>query len=384
MKKLITLLILIVCIIGSARWSKHQTPDTQAANTYVVKAETLHQSLFFTGIIEPLNETALTCPIDAVIETMPFNYGQLVEADDIVLTLNSSELEKQYNDALTEYLKAKDNDNMTEARFHGTQELWDAGLISKNNYLSEKSSVNTTHIALMQATQKLTEMMQKTGSNDLKNLSNLDIAKFKQVQQVLTTHHNHIDLKAPATGLLLYPPKTPSDNQNSQVTVGASVKAGQAIALIGNMSGIHVNIDIPETDINKIERGMPAIITGAALGKHRLQGKIISVNTQAIPNNGGKSPSFSATVEVQHLTPEQRAAIKIGMSAAIELHFAEQQQLLIPIKAIQQVKGQRIVTIQKTDGSTESRKVVTGLAKADQVVIEQGVKPGEVIVYATT
>ena len=95
----------------------------------------------------------------------------------------------------------------------------------------------------------------------------------------------------------------------------------------------------------------------------------------------GKSPSFSATVEVTQLSDEERKSIKIGMSAAIELIFEEDKQLLIPIKAIHQINGQRVVTIQRPNGATETREVVTGPAEADRVVIERGLKPGEVIVY---
>jgi HlyD family secretion protein len=347
---------------------------------YSVRAQHLHQSLFFTGVIQPLNETALTCPIDAVVETMHYHYGQFVKQDNIVLTLNSTELEKQYNDALTDYLKSKDNFNVAEARFNGTQELWDTGLISKNNYLSEKSSLNTSRIALLQSTQKLTEMLQKVGDPTHQDLAALNIADFDKVQQALNSRHNLILLKAPVNGVLLYPHKM-ADDKTSKIAVGSAVKADQVIAIIGDMSGIHIEIDIPETDINKIHKGMKAQITGAALGKQQLLGRVTSINTQAIPTNNGASPFFSAIVEVTNLTPTQREAIKIGMSAAIELLVDEDKQLLIPIKAIKQDNGKRIVTILNQNGAKEEREVITGIATADQVVIDRGLKEGEVVVY---
>lgn len=357
----------------------NSTGNTKSIS-YSVGTQQLHQSLFFTGIIQPLNEMALTCPIDAVVETMRYNYGQSVKLDEIVLTLNSSELEKQYNDTLTEYLKAKDNFGVARARFNGTQELWSAGLISKNNYLSEKSSLNTARISLLQSTQKLSEMLKKMDETGNKELSSLNIAQFNKVQQALNGHHNLIRLKAPAQGILLYPPKAAEDKTN-RVAVGSTVKAGQVIALIGNVTGIHVEIDIPETDINKIHKGMTAQITGAALGKYSLKGQVVNINTQAIPGNTGTPPFFSATVEVSNLSSEQRTAIKIGMSAAIELIIDQDKQLLIPIKAVKQDKGKRVVMIQNKDGTREAREVVTGVATADQVVIDHGLKEGEVVVY---
>lgn len=379
-KSLIFVIILGIMTGLLMRCSHHNKTNINKSISYPVSTQQLHQSLFFTGIIQPLHVMALTCPIDAVVETMRYDYGQSVKLGEIVLTLNSSELEKQYNDTLTEYLKAKDNFGVAEARFNGTQELWSAGLISKNNFLSEKSSLNTARISLLQSTQKLSEMLKKMDETSNQDLSTLNIAEFNKVQQALNGHHNLIRLKAPAQGILLYPPKAAEDKSN-RVTVGSTVKAGQVIALIGDVTGIHVEIDIPETDINKIQMGMIAQITGAALGKYRLKGRVISINTQAIPGNTGTSPFFSATVEVRNLSAEQRTAIKIGMSAAIELIIDQEKQLVIPIKAIKQDNGKRLVTVQNKDGTKESREVFTGVATADQVVIERGLRAGEVVVY---
>lgn len=387
MKKALAILLITLGIVCLARYQHHQQSSIQGKistieQTLVVRDSTVHQSLFFSGIIQPIKETALTSPVEAIVESMPYDYGQKIPKNAIVLTLNSIELEKQYNDALTEYLKSKDNFGVVQARFHGTQELWDAGLISKNNYLSEQSSVSTARITLMQATKKLSELLKKTNPDASFDFSHLDITQFEKVQQVLNSHHNRITIQSYEAGVLLYPPKNTGDTDATPMKVGSSVKAGQVIGIIGDIRGIHVDIDIPEIDINKIHEGMSAKITGAALGHEILEGKIIRVNTQAIPGNNGKNPSFSATVAVQHLTPTQRTVVRIGMSAEIELFFDQQQQILIPISSVHRDHEKTMVIIQKPDGSRESRPIITGLAQADTVVVVHGLKSGEVIVNA--
>ena len=380
MSKLVITVIMVICMTG---WLMGCGDHKVVKNKFIshsICAQDLHQSLYFTGIIQPIKETAMTCPIEAVIETIYLNYGQLVEKGDAVLALNSRALEKQYNETFTDYLKAKDNFDIAQARFNGTQELWDAGLISKNNYVSEKSSLSTIRINLIQSNKKLTEIREQLDDGASQDLSALNIAQFNQVQDELNSHHNVILLKAPVAGILLYPPKASTD-KSSRMAVAVNAKAGQVIALIGDVSGIHVEIDIPETDINKIHVGMPALITGAALGKRILKGKIISINTQAISGVAGTSPFFNATVEVRDLSAKQRAVIKIGISVSIELLYDQEKQLLIPIKAIAHVEGKKKVTVQKVDGSLDLREVVTGAATADQVVIERGLKVGERIVY---
>lgn len=358
----------------------HEQQKKSAVKTYEIKTRALHKSLHFTGSIQPLHESSLTSPMEAVVETMNFHYGQMVKKGEVVLTLNSNELQKQYNDTLTDYLKAKDSYTIAKAKFSGTQDLWDSGLLSKNNYLSEKSSVATARVTLMQATRKLTELLEKMDENNPHNLSALSLADFEKLKTILTANHNIIHLKAPSDGVMLYPPKSGED-KNARITVGTSVKSGQVLALVGNLTGISVEIDVPEIDIDKIRPGMKATISGVAFGKHNLKGTLVAVNAQASNGNSGGLPSFTAVVEVKKLTPRQRPWIKVGMSAAIELNVDSDNQLLVPIAAVKREKGKSIVEVQVAKGVIKKRVITTGAAQADSVVVESGLKEGDVVVY---
>ncbi|KTD64168.1 efflux RND transporter periplasmic adaptor subunit [Legionella shakespearei] len=371
--------MLLALTLASCGGSKEQQKATNL-NTFEVKPQAFHKTLHFTGTIQPLRESTLTSPMEAVVETMHFHYGQMVKKGDIVLTLNSTELQKQYNDILTDYLKAKDSYSIAKAKFVGTQELWDAGLLSKNNFLSEKSGVDTARVTLMQATRKLTELLEKMDENNAQNFSTLSLSDFEKVRKILTSNHNLIHLKAPSDGVMLYPPKS-GDDKTTRVTVGSSVKSGQVIALIGDLKGISVEIDVPEIDIDKIHPGMEATISGVAFGKHQLKGKLVAVNAQASNTSNGGLPSFTAVVEVSSLTEEQQPWIKVGMSAAIELNVDSDNQLLVPIAAVKREKGNSVVRLQLAQGSIEKRIITTGPAQADSVVIETGLKEGDVVVY---
>lgn len=379
MKNWLTLLIVLLASVLMSCGSKDEQKKS-LSQSYVVNAESVHKTLYFTGTIQPLHESTLTSPMDAIVETIHYHYGQLVKKGDVIVTLNSNELQKQYNDTLTDYLKAKDSFTVAKAKFTGTQELWDAGLLSKNNFLSEKSSLATARVSLMQAAKKLTEMLEKMDDGSVQNLSALSIAEFDKVRQALTSNHNLIRLKAPSDGVLLYPPKS-GDDKTGKLSVGSAVKSGQVIALIGDLTGVSVEIDVPEIDIDKIHTGMLASITGVALGKQVLNGELVAVNAQASNTAGGALPSFSAVVEVKALSETQRPWIKVGMSASIEIAIDSNKQLLVPIAAVKQEKGKTVVKLKSSDGSTKTRVVRTGTALADKVVIASGLQPGDVVAY---
>ena len=383
MRALLNCLFLVVFISLLVACGGNATHKKQDANTYVVRMSTIHKTLYFTGIVQPLQESSLNSPMEAVVETMPYHYGQHVKKGEEIFTLNSIELQKQYNETLTEYLKAKDSYSVSRARFTGTEDLWQAGLLSKNNYLSEKSSLITTRVSLMQATRKLSEMLEKMGEGTYDALSSLSFSDFDKVRLALTGKHDLIHLKSPGDGVLLYPPKA-SDDKSGRITVGAQIKAGQTLALIGDLSGIRVDIDVPEVDIDKIKPGMPATIQGVAFAKQVLKGKLVTVNAQASPSNGSALPSFTAVVEVSGLNAKQQSWIRVGMSASIELSVDSTDKILIPIAAVSQKNGKNLVHVRSENGVSTERPVVTGAAQADKVVIDSGLHVGDVITYESS
>lgn len=347
--------------------------------TYTVKEESLHKTLYFTGTIQPIHESALSSPVEATIESMHYHFGQQIKKNEVVFTLDSAELQRQYNESLTDYLKSKDNFTIAKARFNGTNGLWKAGLISKNNYLSEKSSLDTARMTFLQSTKKLSDMLEKMNEGSSSNFSNLSIAQFEEVNKALSTNHHLIRLKAPSDGILLYPPKS-GDDKSGKLNVGTSIKTGQVLALVGDLSGVSVEIDIPEVDIDKIHVGMPAIITGVAMGNRSLTGEVVAVNAQANNSSNGL-PSFSAIIEVRNLTKDFRDLLKVGMSASISIPIDSKNKLMVPIEALKQIKGETIVHVKKKDGSLQSQSVTTGEAQADKVVIASGLTLGDVIAY---
>ncbi|MFZ4076856.1 MAG: efflux RND transporter periplasmic adaptor subunit [Legionellaceae bacterium] len=371
--------LIVLLIMGCDNPKKHASHSTK---TYTLKTTTLSKTLYFTGTVQPLRESTITSPVDAVIDAAHYHYGQTVAKDAVVFTLNSMDLQNLYNETLTDYLKAEDRYTIARAKFIGTEDLWQSGLLSKNNYLSEKSSLNTERVTLMQATKKVVALLEKMGHGNRadEELAGLSLSEFDKVSLALMNKHNLIELKAPRKGVLLYPPKS-NEEKNAHLSVGSSIKAGQVLALIGDMRGIRIDIDIPEVDIDKIKQGLPATIRGVAFGKQALHGELVAINAQASTKNGAGLPSFTAVVEVKPLNDALLERIKVGMSASIELFVQSENKLLVPIAALSDIHGQTKVSLKQPDGTTRLTQVITGTVQGNQVVIEEGLSSGDVIIY---
>ena len=373
------MIILLPLLIGCGQ---EQDQAQKTLKKHTVRPEKIHKNLHFSGVIQPLKENTITNPVDGVIESMPFAFGQKIEKNKTIFVLKSSELQKQYNDSLTEYLKAKDAYNVSRSKFNGTNDLWKAGLISKNNFLGERSNLSNARVAMEQRARKLAEMIRKVGDEECHHEINaLDLAQFDKVQSALSKRHDRIHLRAPVNGVLIYPPQPTADDKNNRIAVGSTLKTGQLLALVGDMSGIRVEIDVPEVDIDKIKPGMQAVVRSIAYPNDVMKGALVSINAQATAGTGNSLPTFPALVEVKSLTDEQAQWVKVGMTVKVELKTQSRDKLMVPIQAVKYKQGKSIVKREDTSGHIQEISVTTGVAQADKVAIEAGLKPDDIVVY---
>lgn len=233
-----------------------------------------------------------------------------------------------------------------------------------------------------QSARKLAEMVRKVGDEECHHQINaLDLAQFEKVQNALSKRHDRIHIKAPVNGVLIYPPQTTTDDKNNRIAVGSSLKTGQVLALVGDMSGIRVEIDVPEIDIDKIKPGMQAEVRSIAFPNDVMKGELVSINAQATAGAGNSLPTFPALVEVKSLSKQQADWVKVGMTVNVELKAQSKDKLMVPIQAVKYKQGKSVVKLKDTEGHIQEVVVTTGGAQADKVAIEAGIKPGDVVVY---
>jgi HlyD family secretion protein len=376
--------LLIISALLLLSCSNEGKKEKKAEKSFEVKQVSIEDKLYFNGTIQPLSEYSLSSTTEAVIEKVYVQYGQWVKKGEIILSLNSSALQKQYSDTLTEYLKAKDNFNVVQSKFEGTTSLWQAGLIARNNYLSEKSNLDNARINLMQASNRLLSLLKKMDGEAQEmhdDLYDLSFEQFDKVRNALHEQHNMINIRAPVSGILLYPTKSNSDSSKNLIP-GHAVKSDEVIGFIGDLNGLRIEVDVPEVDIDKVHPGMKASIRGASFGQQSLIGQVISVNSQASENASSGLPSFKAMIEVKSLSQLQKQQIKVGMSASVELISDKQQGLLVPLDAIKQQDEQLFVEVEdKNSGKRHRQLIHTGSAHDNMIVVQSGLKAGDLIRY---
>ena len=360
------------------------------ANTHIIiaKKQAVTNQLSYAGIIDPLETQVVTSTEEGTIDHLNFQYGQPVQAGQLLFEVNSKKFQDNFIAALKTYLTAKQQFHQVETKQQEQGELWKYGLISRDVYTSVQAEYYNDELALLQAEQALVSMLQAHKSIQI-DYQDLELRNIEQLKKILYSRvQSDVKVYAPTSGIALIPSKNAnkglgdaagSATAAGPVVQGSAVQQNQAVLAIGNLNGMTINIDVNEIYVNELTPGLKAIITSVAFPGVTLRGEITRVGSQATSNGSSDIPTFPVVVKVPTLTPVQRSVIRVGMSADVRLIITEAPKITIPINAVTQKNGQSYVDLQTATGITQ-QVVTTGETTVNSVVIVSGLKEGDAVV----
>lgn len=343
-----------------------------------VAPNALASSYYYTGMIQPIKAVVVTSPAEGVIEEMSFHYGDTVHAKQPLFTIYSDKFQSEYKTALMQYIKAKTEFNNSQGQLSEAEFLHKNELISDDDFKAKQTTFYTAQLALVQAEDTLTTMLKQMNVKGF-NFHALTIKDIDKITQALHSHDNSQKLHvfSSAAGVALVPMKN-DDGQVKKLAKGEQVKQGDVLAMIGDVSGLTIQINVNEFNINQLKIGQKVKVTGTAFPQFILEGKIASLDRQGQVSQGGV-PVFPVEVIVPTLTAEQQALIHVGMSAKVEIKIEEESVMTVPFAAVFEKNGTTHVTMQKDNHLVEV-PVKVGKTTPTAVVIEANLRKGEKIV----
>lgn len=373
------------------------TSPGKSGNLFTVEVKANVKKLYFNGLVQPKSVRNVSSPAEGEIRKKSFRYGETVKKGDELMVIDSEKLQQEYQQALTEFLKARESYQTTEKKWQGTEELYKLGFLSKNQYVDEKRTLEESSLQYYQARQKLAETVAKTNRNAkdiIDKLNGLSLLDTEKMSKALKIGHDTLTIRASADGVVLYPDRNSGGSggggggsgsggdPREGLLVGTSVKAGEVMLAIGDLSGLSVKFQVNEVNVLKLKVGDKVKITGVAFPDITLEGAIENIDSQAAMGEGGV-PVFNVRVVVPTVTKEQLAEVHIGMSAKLEITVESSSQLEIPIIAVhQEPMEEPYVRVKNADGTIEKRAVQTGDTSQESVVILKGLNPGDQVVVS--
>lgn len=355
-------------------------PVKKVTKPHIIEITTqdYNEQLYFNGIITPLKIHPINIAMDGTIKQQAFHYGETVQKGQLLFEIESSALEKEVHTALADYVKTRHEYEERKRKFAGTKKLWELGFIPANEFYSDRNSLEDAHTNLVQSEYKLQQIL--AIENDNKNFKAIEAKTPAEIDRLLAKRQDQLCVYAPVTGVALTPDKQLGNPEGGDpVKLGSTVKAGQILINIGDMSGLSIALKVNEINVNQLKVGQSVTVTGVAFPELTLHGKVTEVNVQA-EGQSSELPNFPVTVSIPSLAPEQQQLIHVGMSAKVAITLAHHQVILIPLEAIIHQKGQEWVKC-LTNQQTHLIPVKLGKTTATQVIVKSGLKTGDRIVY---
>ncbi|MFN3388229.1 MAG: efflux RND transporter periplasmic adaptor subunit [Allosphingosinicella sp.] len=156
------------------------------------------------------------------------------------------------------------------------------------------------------------------------------------------------------------------------ISVGAVVNSGSAIATISDISTIKLDFPVPETLLSAIRTGQTISARSAAWPEEPFRGTIATIDPVIDPN--------TRAVMVRARLPNPQGKLKPGMLLTVSIETAPRLGLSVPELAVIGEGDKRYVYLLADDGTVKRTEVRTGLRSGGRVEILEGLQPGQRVV----
>ncbi len=187
---------------------------------------------------------------------------------------------------------------------------------------------------------------------------------------------------APADGMVIYATSARRggwrDNREP-LDEGVEVFERQELIYLPTAASSMAEVDIHEASLEKVQLGLPAVITVDAIPGKKFMGTVGRIAPLPDPQSMWMNPDLKVYNSDIYLEGDD-PTLRTGMSCKVEIIVAQYDDaIFIPVQAVIRVGGQPTVYVVREDGSVEERPVEIGLDNNSMIRIVSGLAEGEVV-----
>lgn len=279
--------------------------------------------------------------------------GDALESDELAVTRQDIEvsLAKRRKNVLDEFTAKKRREELRSNLEEAKREL--------------KRVLAKTSASLAQ---KKNEVKAKQAQWDLEK------TKLAKVERQVS---NNV-VYSPADGIIVYARE--GRRESKPIEEGATLREGQVVCKIPDMSEVKVDVDVHESWVQKVAVGMPVIITtdtGAMI-----QGQIESIASVPDSQSWYRNPDlkvYSTSVTVEN----PGGMLRPGMNCSAEIVLKQLEQVTqVPVQAVYGNGRENFCYVKLADGTPELRKVEVGDHNGEMIHVASGLKVSDEVYLA--
>src|SRR5690348_6303590 len=280
--------------------NKDKAPFVQTAlvtrRTIVIDAEA-------TGAVEPINVVEVKSKASGLITKMPVETGTLVKPGDLLVQIDTRDVQNQYNQAEADLKASQAKLQVSEQQKKRSDELFKARVITSQEYESASLDLENSKAAV------------------IRSAANLDLAKQRLEDATVT---------APTAGTVLT--KTVSLGQVI-TSATSSATGGTTLLTMADLGRVRVRALFNETDIGQVRPGQSAAVTVDAFPDRRFQGVVERIEP------GGTIQQNVTMFPVLVTLDNSESLLKPGMNGEVSVLVDQVNDVLaVPNDAVKNVR----------------------------------------------
>ena len=394
----VAIVLVIVYLVISGRGKSNSSSLYQ---TSPVQRGELTATVGATGSVRAVQSAALNWQTTGTVEEVNVKVGDEIHKGDILAKLGQSSLPQSVLSAEVDYASAQQalddmlNSDTTRAQAAVTlQAAKDSYKKAYDYRMSLNGKIDIANVTFTYVNgQQIPKVKYTKGYADAVTIAKADQslalnkAKLDDAQRAfdrVKDGPNPADLQAAkarvqaaqATLNMAYI-IAPIDGTVTQATPlpGDQVSVGMAAFRIDDLSGLLVDVQVSEVDINNIAVDQPATLTFDAIPGKIYHGQVAEVSQAGDPSSG--AVNFTVTAKMT----DGDTQVKPGMTAAVNIVTIQvKDQLLVPNRAVRLVDGNQVVYILK-GGQPQQVQIKLGASNGTSSMIVSGnIKDGDLVV----
>jgi len=368
-KKWLVLMVVMVLAIAVAYYLWHSQPASPIKTVTVTKGS-IDSKAIAIGQIVPEHSVKVKAQVSGIVAKLLHREGDYINEGDILLQVQPTPSPARYDELTRDVEIKRVTEQARKANLIILQNAHAQKVIDTLKYNEAKQAYNTAVLERQKAEEQL--------------------ALLEKGRVTIGKHQITSSITSPITGHIL----ERGVNEGDPVVAQSEMQAGDILFSIADMQHLVFRGEVSELDAVKLQPGMLATLTIAALPEIKIKGKVTKIALQSEQasdistaqaqqsNKTSTTSKFNVgfKIEIAELQMPKDTTLKSGYSATAEIIVKQvDDALLLPERVLVFREGKTYVQLPSTKTTPKLQAIKTGISNGINVEILEGLQVDQTV-----
>ncbi len=263
----------------------------QTLQTLTAGRQTIVSSVEATGTVEPIRVIEVKSQAGGEVLQLPVELGDNVEQGTLLVRIDPRDVNNAHAQAQADLDVAEAQNDVAGRQLERVEALHESDIVTSEELENAILSAANARASLVRAT------------------TNLELAEDKL---------DDVTLRAPITGTIV----ERTVEQGQVVTGTRDLTGGTVLMRMADLTEVQVRMLVDETDIGRLQPGLPADITVEAYPNRTFRGSVLKIEPQAVVEQN--VTMFAVLTRISN----EEDLLRPGMNADVEVVIGRQEDVL--------------------------------------------------------